>query len=275
MAFIYLEANMDNTSTHGIQDVRQAVIKATNPMVIYGQKYEPGDTILYFNSIQTVAFQEVLNVADSRGGFDNRSHVHWETTREINGVIEVGVVSQLTMGIMNKALLKKSFIPKVIDQIEETSANSMGQVELRHEPLDSTAIKVYQVIEGTVIRKKLDYTISGTTLQLEITNTDILVDYQFQYMGLSQIVDIGHKDLDGYLKFVGKFYYTNEYDGVEKTAIIEIPRLRIDSNFQISVGRNTNPLISTLRFTALPINDRENNVTMRITYLDEDIDGDF
>ena len=266
---------MDNTPRYGVQDLRQAVLKATNPMIIYGQKYEPDDVILYFNSIQNVAFQEILNTADARGGFDNRSHVHWETTREINGMLEMGIISQLTMGLMNRALLKKEIKPKMIDQLEESKSNTLAQVELKHKPADPTKVKVYQVINGTVIRKKLDYTINGTTLQLEIADINVLVDYQFQYLGTSQIVDIGHKDLDGYLKFVGKFYYTNEYDGSEKTALIEIPRLRIDSSFQISIGRNTNPLISTLRFTALPINDRENNVTMRITYLDEDIDGDF
>ena len=202
---------MDNTPRYGVQDLRQAVLKATNPMVIYGQKYEPDDVILYFNSIQNVAFQEILNTADARGGFDNRAHVHWETTREINGMLEMGIISQLTMGVMNRALLKKEIKPKMIDQLEESKSNTLAQVELRHKPADPTKVKVYQVINGTVIRKKLDYTINGTTLQLEIADINVLVDYQFQYLGTSQIVDIGHKDLDGYLKFVGKFYYRKKH----------------------------------------------------------------
>ena len=90
-----------------------------------------------------------------------------------------------------------------------------------------------------------------------------------------EIVNVGQKDLNGYLMFVGKFRYTDEYTAVQKTGLIEIPRLRINSNFAINLGRNTNPLVSALQFQAIPLGSREQATTVSVSYLDEDIDGDF
>ena len=113
------------------------------------------------------------------------------------------------------------------------------------------------------------------TLILEDTDIDVLVTYWYDVDIDYQTVDVGAKDFNGYLKFVGKFYYTDENTSNRKTGIIEIPKLLIQSNFNLNFGRNTSPLISVLQFAVIPDGSRYKRKSIQVTYLDDDIDADI
>lgn len=264
---------MDNTDTYGVKDLFDIIIKTNKEMVLFGQKYEKDDVVLYLNEAQGMSLQEVVDPRYARGGYNNARHVSWETTKEVAGAIELGVVSKLAYGIMNNTKLKREMALKIISQIDIGTVDDRGYFKLKHIPTNT--VKINQVINDTVIRKNLEFSIEGATIKLETPDIEIVASYDFAFNGKKEVVNIGEKDLHGDFMFVSKFYYTDEYDGLQKTGIIEMPKIRIDSSFQILLGRNTNPLISLLRFTALPIGERSNSKTISISYLDEDIDGDF
>lgn len=263
-----------DTGRYGIKDIYEASIKAAVPMDVMGVHYDVGDTILYFDRIQEVLFQENKNVNDARGAFDNRSLVYWETTKEVNCIMNMGTVSHLAFGMMNGNVIKR--LPaKKINQYERIYVGTNGKAKVRHSIDTNSKISIYKLENDRRASKILDYEIDGDTLILEEKNIDILVDYYFIYDQGMEVVNVGQKDLNGYLMFVGKFRYTDEYTAVQKTGLIEIPRLRINSNFAINLGRNTNPLVSALQFQAIPLGSREQAITVSVSYLDEDIDGDF
>lgn len=263
-----------DTGRYGIKDIYEASLKAAVSMDIMGTHYDIGDTILYFDKIQEILFQENKNVNDARGMFDNRSLVHWESTKEVNCIMNMGTVSHLAFGIMNGNMIKR--LPtKKINQYERVYVGMNGKAKVKHIVDTNSKISIYELENDRRVRKILDYTIEDDTIILEDKNIDILVDYYFLYNQGMEIVNVGQKDLNGYLMFVGKFRYTDEYTAVQKTGLIEIPRLRINSNFAINLGRNTNPLVSALQFQAIPLGSREQATTVSVSYLDEDIDGDF
>lgn len=266
--------NQYDTGKYGLKDIYEASIKAAVPLDIMGVHYEVGDTILYFDSIQEIVFQENKNINDARGMFDNRSLINWETTREIGCILNMGTISHLSFGVMNASTLK-SGENKSINQYEKLYIDNTGKATTKHVIDTNKKVNIYEIQNDRRVRKILDYKIEENTLLLEDKNIDILIDYYFNYTLKSEIVNIGQKDLNGYLMFVGKFRYTDEYSAVQKTGIIEIPKLRINSNFSINLGRNINPLVSALQFQAIPDGFRKNAKTIIVTYLDEDIDGDF
>lgn len=263
-----------DSGKYGIKNLYQASIKVLYPMDIMGFHYDAGDTLLYFDDIQEISFLENKNIAYARGGFNNKNYIVWESTSGIDCVLNMGTISPLSFGLANGSVVKKGE-NKSINQFERYYVSDDGKIVTKHTIDETKKVNIYELENDRRKRKILDFSVSDNTIILTEKNIDILVDYYFNYESKSEIINVGQKDLNGYLMFVGKFRYTDEYTAVEKTGILEIPQLRINSNFQINLGRNINPLLTYLQFEAIPVGQRHSSKTVIITYLDEDIDGDF
>lgn len=264
---------MDNN--FGVKDIYQGMLLAARPMVINGVEYKEDDVVLLFDSIQAISFQESSSSVYSRGGFDNRRLISWTTTQQIDCALDMGRISQAGYGIVNKEVLKGVETFKSIRSIETYSLED-GIISLLHEPLEDMPVRIFKKGGMTIEKEILDFSIEGSTIRIEgYEDCDVLIDYYFKEDVGINLIPIGKKQFNGIFKFVGKFYYTNEQSSSRKTAIIEIPRLEITNDFNITLGRNINPLITTMMFTAIPVGDRRNTKTLQILYLDKDIDGNF
>lgn len=259
---------------YGIKNLYQASLKTCNDMEILGIEYSAGDTLLYFDNIQEMVFNEDREEVAARGGWNNREHVIWEITHSVAASMNMGVINKLGYGLVNKVAPQHSE-GRSINQVENREVNGVT-IEVLHSIDDSRPITIWEVENGAIQHKILDFLVSGNTITLEeeISN-NVLVDYWYQYNTGYDILPIGKKDINGYLQFVGKFYYTDEYSGVNKTGLIEIPQLRISSNFDLRFGRNTNPFISVLNFEAIPNGIRGDGKAIEIIYLDSDIDAEI
>ena len=259
---------------YGIKNLYQASLKTCNDMEILGIKYSAGDTLLYFDNIQEMVFNEDREEVAARGGWNNREHVIWEITHSVAASMNMGVINKLGYGLVNKVAPQHSE-GRAINQVENKEVDGVT-IEVLHSIDDSRPITIWEVENGAIQHKILDFLVSGNTITLEeeISN-NVLVDYWYQYNTGYDILPIGKKDINGYLQFVGKFYYTDEYSGVNKTGLIEIPQLRISSNFDLRFGRNTNPFISVLNFEAIPNGIRGDGKAIEIIYLDSDIDAEI
>lgn len=65
------------------KELYEVSLKATYPIEVGGKKIEVGETIASFDRIQIANLQEIKQSTAARGGFDNRGHVFWETTKEV------------------------------------------------------------------------------------------------------------------------------------------------------------------------------------------------
>lgn len=259
---------------YGIKNLYQASIKAGTDMTILGNEYKAGDTLLYFDNIQEMVFNEDKEEVAARGGWNNREHVIWEITHSIAVSMNMGVINKLGYGLVNKVAPQYGE-SRAINQIENREVNA-GRIELLHSIDTTKPVVVWLVQNGAIQHKILDFSVADNTITLEEDIEDnVLVDYWYQYDTGFEVLSIGKKDINGYLQFVGKFYYTDEYSGVNKTGLIEIPQLRISSDFDLRFGRNTNPFISVLNFEAIPNGVRGDGKALEIIYLDRDIDADI
>ena len=258
----------------GIKDIYQATIKTLSPLTINGQQYKAGDTLFYFDNIQELSFTEDKESVYAHGGWNDRNLVEWEIMHAINCSINVGVLSPIEYGVVNKTLAKKSTALSV-NQIENLEVD--GTTILTYHSIDSTKpVRVWSVVNGSADTEILDFTVDDDTIILENEyDGNVLVDYWFNYQSNLTTLNIGQRDLNGFLMFTGKFYYVDEFTGVRKTGLIEIPKLRIESDFSIRLGRNTNPFISILNFQAIPDGERGKGIALKMHYLDIDLDADL
>lgn len=259
---------------YGIKDIYQGALLAGSPITINGVDYKENDVILFFDSIQEIVFQEDRAYWEARGGHKNPQLVTWDDTPQVNCSLNMGVISQAGYGLVNKAILKSYIAPKAIRQFE-TCPIEEGKAVLKHVPNNEYPIRVFSRDGVTIEEEILDFYTWENTIIVEGNHKEIFVDYYFSDEMNIKSVPIGDKMLNGDFKFVGKFYYSNEQQGSRKTAIIEIPKLKLASNFNLRLGRNTNPFITVMSFSALPSGEKNKVSPISIWYLDADIDGDF
>jgi hypothetical protein len=80
--FFYGGKRMDEnlSSFKVLEDVH---LKATYDIEANGIEFKEGETIALFNKIQIAGLNELKEYVAARGGFDNRGHVFWERTEEL------------------------------------------------------------------------------------------------------------------------------------------------------------------------------------------------
>ena len=98
------------TNELNFKELYEVSLKSTLPIEVSGTKIEAGETIASFDRIQIANFQEIKSTASANGGWDNRAHIFWETTKEV----------------------KISFKEK---KVRETPENQWFVVKNTHEPI--------------------------------------------------------------------------------------------------------------------------------------------
>ena len=265
---------MDNN--FGIKDLYKGYLLAGPKTTLNGYQYQENEIILEFDDIQKIAFGEDIQSISARGGYQNPTLINWESVRQMYGAIDMGRVSPNTFALLSRSnITTVEDSSKSIPNTETKYVEDDGIIYLEHELNTSYPIRIWKLQRGIKSNEIVDYELEDNTIKIEDTNVDVLITYWYDVEVNYQTIDVGAKDFNGYLKFVGKFYYTGENTSNRKTAIIEIPRLQIQSNFNLNFGRNTSPLISVLQFAVIPEGPRQKRKTISITYLDDDIDADI
>ena len=91
----------------GFKELYDVSLKTTYPIELEGRKIEAGETIAVFDKIQLATFAEKSDTRSANGGYDNRSLIWWEETKEIALRFTQGVFSKKLFALMsNSALIK-------------------------------------------------------------------------------------------------------------------------------------------------------------------------
>ena len=89
----------------GLKELYSVSLKTTYPIEIGGRQIEEGEVICYFDSIQISNFQEIKQYVTAHGGVDDRAYVWWETTKEVNFVMERGIFSKTQFALLSNSKL--------------------------------------------------------------------------------------------------------------------------------------------------------------------------
>ena len=94
----------------GLKELYGVTLKSTYPIELGNRKIEAGEVLLAFDNIQIGGLQELKERVAARGGFDNRAHVNWETTKEVPLSFTQGIFSVEHLSLISNSRLVSSQI---------------------------------------------------------------------------------------------------------------------------------------------------------------------
>ena len=257
----------------GMQELYFVQLKSTYPIEIKGINFAAGEVVAAFDKIQIANFQEIHKEVAAQGGYQNRKLVIWNRTEGVDLVFTQGIFSKTQLALMNNMrLISLGNNQKVrIAQRDELETDSEGKITLTHVPIDSW-IFVYNKETGEKLTglSRID----EKTLQTSLVYKDVIVDYEYGYDNGVDVSFVGEDIFEGYLSLEGRTRFKDDVTGETHTAIIYIPKLKITSDFNLTLGQNAQPIVGKLKATALSVGNEKESKALEIYFLDEDIDRD-
>ena len=262
---------MDNE--FGIQELYFVQLKSTYPIEIKGKEIAAGEVIAAFDNIQISNFQEIHKEVAAQGGYQNRKLVIWNRTEGVNLIFTQGIFSKTQFALMNNSRLIEVGNNQIvrIAQRDELETDDEGKITLTHTPIDAW-IFVYNKETGEKLTG-LTF-IDEKTLQTPLVYKDVIVDYEYGYDNGVSASFIGEDIFEGYVTLEGRTRIKDDITGETHTAIIYIPKLKITSDFNLTLGQNAQPMVGKFSGTALSVGEEKRLRALEIYFLEDDIDKD-
>lgn len=255
----------------GLRELYEVTIKATYPMEVNGRSIEEGETVVAFDKIQMATLAEDKSIVAATGGYDNRGRVFWESTRDVQIQFSQGVFSKAQFAVLNNAKLIEIPQPTLINNREIAESDAEGLVKFKHEP--SGKFFIYDAESGARIEEY--ELVDETTIKVEQSYRDYLLDYHFNYAGATAQLLIGERLTQGFFQLEGKTRTKDDITGQVKTGIIRVPRLKLVSRLSMRLGENASPQVGSFNALAVPTGKKGETKVMEILFLDNDIDSDM
>ena len=257
----------------GMQELYFVQLKSTYPIEIKGKSIAAGEVIAAFDKILIANFNDIHREVAAQGGYQNRKLVVWNRTEGVNLIFTQGIFSKTQLGLMNNTRLVDVSSNQIvrIAQRDELETDSEGKITLTHAPIDSW-IFVYNKETGEKLTG-LTF-VDEKTLQTPLVYKDVIVDYEYGYDNGADVSFIGEDIFEGYVTLEGRSRIKDDVTGETHTAIIYIPKLKITSDFNLTLGANAQPVVGKFSGVALATGDRGSSKALEICFLDEDIDKD-
>jgi hypothetical protein len=257
----------------GMQELYFVQLKSTYPIEIKGKSIAAGEVIAAFDKIQIANFNDIHREVTAQGGYQNRKLMVWNRTEGVNLIFTQGIFSKTQFGLMNNTRLVDISNNQIvrIAQRDELETDSEGKITLTHVPIDSW-IFVYNKETGEKLTG-LTF-VDEKTLQTPLVYKDVIVDYEYGYDNGADVNFIGEDIFEGYVSLEGRSRIKDDITGETHTAIIYIPKLKITSDFNLTLGANAQPIVGKFTGVALSTGERKNSKALEIYFLDDDIDKD-
>lgn len=255
-----------------LKELYSVFLKTTYPMEINGKKLEEGEVIAAFDKIQIANFDEIRQQNAATGGYDNRALVSWDETKGVNFTFTQGVFSKTQLALLTNSQLVEHKEKERISLFkrEKIESDINGTLELAQSPRGE--IFVYNLEDF----QKLPFEQTNEkTLQISEPYKNVVVDYNYYYDKTAKELVIGRRLYEGYISLEGKTKTVDDSTGTIKTGIIRIPRLKITSSLNLTLGESTSPVSGTFHATGYPVGNKGSKKVMEILFLDDDIDSDI
>ena len=255
-----------------LKELYNVSLKATYPIEIGGRRIEEGETICFFDSIQISNFQEIKSYVTAHGGYDDRPHVWWETTKEVNFIMERGIFSKTQFALLsNSKLITISQEEKIlVPERERLETNELGRFTIKEYPVGP--IFVYDLETGERVEVARFY---EKTYNTNLPYKTLIVDYNYNYENGGSVVNIGQRLIKGYLRLEGRTRIKDDVTGQTHTGIVIIPRLKLMSDLSMSLGEKANPMVGRIQGKIIPEDSRMNSRVIEMYFLNDDIDSDM
>lgn len=301
---------MDNMS--GAKELYDINIRLNDPVEIGGRKYDINETILSFESAEIAQLAENKTRTIITGGYQNRFLLDWEIEKQCSFAISRGVLSPLSWAVLSNSKLKEEqmksvsfkesldviedvdkeewfvdlkFIPNTYNQKfglqynPENQAMPMGRKPwLPLKPQPPQRDKFIFCYDEETGQRIMNFDILGNRIIFKADHKRVVVDYTFDYDDKIREISVGNRLFNGFLNLTGKMSVKDYFSGEVKTAILTIPKLKLDSNLALKLGEGyDNPMVTDFFFTGYPGEGRrpEDETVCMITFLDTELTGDY
>ena len=257
----------------GMQELYFVQLKSTSIIEINGRTIAAGEVIAAFDKIQIANFKDIHREVSAQGGYQNRKLVVWNRTEGVDLVFTQGIFSKTQLSLMHNSRLLSIGENQIvrIAQRDELETDSNGIITLTHKPINSW-IFVYNKETGEKLTNLS--LVNETQIQTPLVYKDVIVDYEYGYDNGADVSFIGEDIFDGYVTLEGRTRIKDDVTGKTHTGIIYIPKLKITSDFNLTLGENATPVVGKFSATALATGDRKQSKALEIYYLEDDIDED-
>lgn len=299
---------MDNLV--GMKEMYDINIRLNQPLEIGGRKYDINETILSFERADLAQVQENKEHKQARGGYNNNLLINWEIDKEVSFAITHGILSPSTWAILSNSKLNKKDAQSVpykeqLDVIEdddcwfvnlkyipnategkwglqgnpENEQMPMGRREwLPLKPLPPAKDKFIFCYDMETGNRIMKFEIYGNRVIFKGEHRKVMVDYTFDYVDKIIQLDVGNRLFNGFLNLTAKTTVKDYFTGEPRTAILEIPRLRLASTIAMKLGTSyDNPVVSDFFFVGYPQEGQqaEMNSVCKLTFLSKELTGDY
>lgn len=271
---------MENTQQYyGLKELNSVVIRAYKDVQVGSKFYKEGEPILYFEKIQISELEENTKIIAARGGQGNYPHVIWENFGDFRFRLTEGVLSKASFSILSNSGAVDREAGEHIIKVPKREILEVynGEIETLQKPLKEKVFIYLLDDDGIIINSIDNYTIEDNKIKLGdyYNNERVIIDYYYEYVNSYTNYTIGSKRISGVFSLEGKAYFKDDVNGLNKTFLFEIPKMKITSNLDIVMGEKASPTISVFNIIGLPIKENNQWVVSRMYLLSNDIDNDI
>lgn len=291
----------------GIKELYDVNLRLSTPLEIGERKYDMNESILSFDKAEIAQFQENVRTVSARGGLGNPELINWETDRDATFALSNGVLSPKSWALLSNSQLNKpnyksiqsqemvntvcdeqwiyadlKYSPNACDRLgaQPNPCNEplpMGRrPELMLKPLPPSKVKWIFIYDGDTGERIRDFKIFGNRIFLGAAARRIYVDYTFTYNSKIYTLEVGKRLMNTFLRLDAKMSVKDQMTGEVRTAILEMPKVRISSRLSIIVGKNyDDSTVSNFQFIGTLDDQRKDEGIAQISFLDKELSGEY
>lgn len=292
----------------GIKELYDINIRLNEPIKIGNRHYDINETILSFEKAELSQVEEGKRHKQATGGYHNKMLIDWEYDTAVNFSISHGILSPNTWAILSNSKLKNKnyksvpyketvdviedrdyyyadlkYIPNHIDKKmglqgnPENETMPMGRKDwLPLKPLPPEKHRFIFCYDVDTGQRILKFSICGNRIYFKAQHRKIMVDYTFDYRDEIVELNVGDILLNSFLNLTGKMTTKDYGTGEPKTAILEIPKIKIYSNLSITLGQSyDNAIVSNFYFTGYAPDNKYDDKIFNLTFLNHELTGDY
>ena len=130
-----------------------------------------------------------------------------------------------------------------------------------------------RLIQKKIAPQTINYEDGVIEFGKQYHDSTVIVDYYFDYEDSANIYILEKDRFNGLFELEGRFYRKGEEDGINRTTLFRLPKVRINSNLSLQLGELASPSISTFNIIATPQKTQYSSFSVAEFYnLDRDIE---
>ena len=292
----------------GIKELYDVNIRLNESIDIGKRHYDINETILSFEKAEFAQIKENKNYHQATGGYNDKMLMEWELDKSASFSLTHGVLSPYTWAALSNSQLKskchKSVPYKEEVQIYEEEDKWIGRLKyipnhidkslgLQHNP-DNEALpmgrkdwiplkplqpsKTHYIFcyDADTGQRIMNFEVYGNLVIFRKEHNNVMVDYTFDYDDSIIELEVGNRLINGFLNLTAKVTTKDYFDGEPKTAILEIPRIKINSSLFMSFSEGEEkPIVSEFYFTGYPEENKYLDEVFKLTFLNHELEGEY